>query len=96
MKFVLLLCLAVAGVARAVSMAQLVAEEWEAWKAHHGKEYPSETEESFRMKIFMENKASIAKHNAMAHQGHHTYFMKMNHFGDMVSSRFESFFKLIF
>ncbi len=36
------------------------------------------------MKIFMENKAHIARHNSRAHKGDHLYFLKMNHFGDMV------------
>ncbi len=50
-----------------------------------GRNYSNPTEERFRMKIFMENKAHIAKHNARAHQGQHSYFLKMNHFGDMVT-----------
>ena len=41
-------------------------------------------EEKFRMKIFMENKAKIARHNQRAHKGDKTYFLKMNHFGDQV------------
>jgi len=41
-------------------------------------------EEKFRMKIFMENKAKIARHNQKAHKGEKSYFLKMNHFGDQV------------
>ena len=40
------------------------------------------------MKIYMENKAYIARHNLLAHKGHHTYFLKMNHFGDLLHSEF--------
>ena len=36
------------------------------------------------MKIFMENKAKIAKHNQKAAKGEKSYFLKMNHFGDQV------------
>jgi cathepsin L len=50
-----------------------------------GKLYNSSTEEKFRMKIFMENKAKIAKHNSRAIQGHKPYFLEMNHYGDLVS-----------
>lgn len=34
------------------------------------------------MKIYMENKARIAKHNQKASKGEESFFMKMNHFGD--------------
>jgi cathepsin L len=43
-------------------------------------------EENFRMKIFMENKAKIARHNQKAHRGEKSYFLKMNHFGDQVKT----------
>ena len=46
------------------SFFEVVAEEWEAWKYLHGKRYTDASEEKFRMKIFMNNKAKIAKHNA--------------------------------
>jgi len=42
-------------------------------------------EEKFRLKIFMENKGKIARHNKKAHRGEVSFFMKMNHFGDQVS-----------
>ena len=45
-------------------------------------------EEKFRMKIFMENKARIARHNQKAHRGEKTYFLKMNHFGDQVQKSY--------
>merc|ERR1719322_984268 len=45
-------------------------------------------EEKFRMKIYMENKARIAKHNAKAIKGHKSYFLKMNHYGDMLHHEF--------
>ena len=50
-----------------------------------GKNYSSPETEKYRMKIYMDNKARIAKHNHQAHQGRHSYFLKMNHYGDMVS-----------
>lgn len=55
------------------------------WQLEHGKKYDSEVEESFRMKIFTENKHKIAKHNKGFAMGHHTYKLEMNKYGDMVS-----------
>ena len=59
-----------------VTPFEAIVEEWEAWKLQYGKNYTSEEEadgteygygkgreESFRMKIWIENKASIEKHN---------------------------------
>jgi len=43
-------------------------------------------EEKFRLKIFMENKGKIARHNQKAHRGEVSFLMKMNHFGDQVST----------
>merc|ERR1712027_305520 len=36
----------------------------------------------------MENKAYIARHNHRAHRGMHSYFLKMNHFGDHLHHEF--------
>ena len=63
-----------------------LSEEWNAFKMAHTKEYFSPEEELFRFKVYMENKALIANHNRLAHEGHHTYFLKMNRFGDLLPS----------
>jgi cathepsin L len=86
MRSLLLLCLASA--ATAVSFFEVVVEEWGSWKIMHGKQYDDHTEEKFRMKIFMENKQRVAKHNSRAHSGEHTYFQKMNHYGDLLPHEF--------
>ena len=57
-------------------------------KAKHGKVYSGPVEEKFRMKIYLQNKAMIARHNRLAHTGHNSYFLKMNHFGDLLNSEF--------
>ena len=72
--------------ANAVSFYEVVSDEWVTWKLFHGKNFSNPVEDKFRLKIFMENKAKIAKHNAMAHQGDRSYFLKMNSYGDLVSS----------
>ena len=57
-----------------VTPFEAIVEEWEAWKVQYGKNYTSNggadgteykkgKEESFRMKIWIENKAAIEKHN---------------------------------
>ena len=35
------------------------------------------------MNIFLDNRAYIAKHNRLAHQGHYSFFLKMNQWGDI-------------
>jgi len=76
--------------ANAVSFFELVVEEWETWKIIHDKTYESPTEEKFRLKIFMENKAKIEKHNRRAAKGAHSYQLKINEYGDMLSHEFVS------
>merc|ERR1711990_1217317 len=86
-----------------LSPMELMVEEWETWKVEHGKTYGghgllgsagnsvgggfSQTEH-FRMKIWMENKAKIEKHNRLAHKGHKSYHMAMNQFGDLLHHEF--------
>jgi len=72
----------------AVSFFEVVLEEWEAWKVIHRKSYNNTEEEKFRMKIFMENKQRIAKHNTRYFQGHHSYKLEMNHYGDLLPHEF--------
>ena len=80
-------------------------EEWETWKLEHGKVYGRQLfgaqggnaipgtrsqEETFRMKIWMENKAKIERHNRYAHKGLKSYHLGMNQFGDMLHHEFVS------
>jgi len=66
----------------------IIFEEWAAFKAEHNKRYADSNEESFRMKVFMENKHKIAKHNQRASNGLHTYSLGMNKYGDMLHHEF--------
>nr|CAI5829254.1 unnamed protein product [Callosobruchus analis] len=54
---------------QAVSFFELVQEQWGSFKVTHKKQYGSELEERFRMKIFMENAHKVAKHNKLYAQG---------------------------
>merc|ERR1712109_371081 len=73
----------------AISFFEVVVEEWEGWKTVHQKNYDTPEEEKFRMKIFMENKQKIAKHNTRYHKGHHNYKLEMNHYGDLLPHEFQ-------
>ncbi|XP_045612361.1 cathepsin L-like peptidase [Procambarus clarkii] len=85
-----LVLVAVLASVSAVSFFSVVLEEWDAFKLEHGKKYKSAVEESFRLKIFTENKHHIAAHNKLFAQGLKSYSLKMNRFGDMLNSEFIS------
>ncbi|TRY77009.1 hypothetical protein TCAL_06376 [Tigriopus californicus] len=76
------------GLFGALSSLRIVVEEWEAWKCTHAQNYSSPTEEKFRMKVFMENKAKVTQHNHRAHLGQHSYFLKINKYGDLLHDEF--------
>ena len=89
---------------QAISPAELLLEEWQTWKAEHGKTYGRVLygsmankvsggrggEENFRMKIWMENKAQIERHNRAALKGLKSYTLAMNQFGDLLNHEFTS------
>lgn len=62
--------------------------EWKAWKQLHGRSYVSKKEEKMRFRAFMKNSIFILNHNAEAFNGKHSYYLKMNQFGDMLHSEF--------
>lgn len=73
----------------AASPVNVTVEEWNLFKAKHGKVYSESegsVEEKFRMKIYIQNKALIDRHNHLASLGHYSYFLKMNQFGDLLHS----------
>ena len=88
MKILILLSLATA--VYSISHYEVVREEFESWKLLHQKTYLSAMEDLVRMKIFMENKAKIARHNQRAHFGSATFTMKMNHLGDQLTQEVTS------
>ncbi|XP_066263021.1 cathepsin L-like [Euwallacea similis] len=72
----------------AVSFYELVSEQWAAYKAEHNKNYESETEERFRMKIFMDNAHKVSKHNKLYEQGLVTYKLGLNKYADLLHHEF--------
>lgn len=79
----LLSCLCLAS---AVSLFDLAQDEWELFKMRHSKSYENDVEERFRMKIYLENRHKIAKHNKDSHI--HGYTLEMNSFGDLLPHEF--------
>ena len=82
----LLIMATLATTAHSISFMDVMLEEWNAFKSEHGKSYSSPREDKSRMKVYMKNKALIASHNRLAHQGRRSYFLKMNRFGDLLNN----------
>ena len=45
------------------------------------------------MKVYLENRHKIARHNALHQKGEVTFSMEMNHFGDLVCIKFFYYLK---
>merc|ERR1712071_281843 len=93
MKFLALsviLALAVT-LSSAVSVEQALHQEWELFKSTHGKSY-SESENEFRMRVFLDNRDKVAAHNALFAKGEVTFTLAMNKFGDLLSHEFAALF----
>ncbi|XP_063216282.1 procathepsin L-like [Bacillus rossius redtenbacheri] len=70
------------------SFSDVILQEWETFKIQHGKTYVTNVEEKFRLKIFMENKRKIARHNARYERGEVTFTLGMNEYGDLLPHEF--------
>ncbi|KAE8573697.1 cathepsin L [Halyomorpha halys] len=64
--------------------------QWLSFKKQHGKSYKSHVEEQRRLSIFMKNMKLIEEHNAQFKAGLVSYYLKMNHLGDMFPEEFNS------
>ncbi|XP_078619391.1 procathepsin L-like [Branchiostoma floridae x Branchiostoma japonicum] len=71
-----------------VAVATAIDPQWEAFKLLHGKQYNSLSEENARHSIFEENSKIVKQHNEEAAMGKHTFFMRMNKFGDLTTEEF--------
>jgi cathepsin L len=89
MKSIIILC-AVIALSSALSLREILQNEWESFKLEHSKQYSSETEEQFRLKIFLENKNKIAKHNQLYATGRIPYKLGVNKYADMLHHEFIS------
>lgn len=72
-----------------MNISKLLGDEWHLFKSAHNKAY-SEFEDKFRMKVYLENRHKIAKHNARFEKGEVSFKMDMNHFGDLLHHEFVS------
>ncbi|GAB6029470.1 hypothetical protein CHUAL_005224 [Chamberlinius hualienensis] len=82
MKTAIVLCCLVA-----VAVA-LKDPEWESFKSKFNRKYRNPTEESFRKKIFLNNKFEIDRHNKRYAAGKTTFKMGVNQFADMTTQEF--------
>jgi len=89
MKTLIVLAVILVGI-QAVTFIDLVHEEWTTFKLTHHKQYESETEEKFRMKIYMENMHKISVHNQKYELGLVTYKLAPNKYADMLPNEFIS------
>ncbi|GFG33752.1 hypothetical protein Cfor_05107 [Coptotermes formosanus] len=87
MKTVVLIFFASVTAVQAVSLYDFMQEEWEYFKVQYGKKYKPE-EDKYHMKVFMENKYKIIKHNAAYEKGQHSFKLGMNQYGDMLHHEF--------
>ncbi|KAJ9600336.1 hypothetical protein L9F63_009412, partial [Diploptera punctata] len=65
-----------------LSLQHVFRDEWTQFKLKYGKYYENNFEEEFRMKVFLETKEKVAKHNAEYELGLHTYTLGINRFAD--------------
>ena len=75
---------------QAITFVDVVLEEWETWKLTNLKKYDTQLEAKFRLKIYMENKAKVERHNRKAQQGKHTFTLQMNKYGDLLHHEFRT------
>ena len=62
-------------------------EEWNNWKAKHGRSYLSAREDLEKHVVWLSNKAYIEAHNINAEV--FGYTLEINQFGDLVSTLYE-------
>ncbi|CAG9797789.1 unnamed protein product [Chironomus riparius] len=87
MKFIIL-CLLLVELCFATTFFDLAKEEWNEFKATHGKTYEDPSEEKLRLKIYIDNRHKIAKHNTRFYANEVPYKLKLNKYADMLHSEF--------
>ena len=73
----------------AKSEVESVRDVFHEWTLKHGKTYDSEEEKELRMRIFADNHAFVARHNAEYEKGEHTHFVGLNHLADLTKDEFK-------
>jgi len=88
MKVAIVLVAALVACALAASPVKVQLNSFAGFKARFGKTYSNAAEEAKRAKIFADNLAFFAKHNAEYEQGLQTYTVGVNQFSDMTNAEF--------
>ena len=87
MKTLVILAAILVGI-QAVSFFDLVQEQWRSFKTVHKKQYETETEEKFRMKIYMDNVHHIELHNQKYAKKMVNYKLAVNAYADLLHHEF--------
>jgi len=81
--FSFLICiLGVKAASSAILPNEVLLEEWETWKLKHGKLYEGVDEEVARLRIWMETKTRVERHNQDYLKGKYTYYLGLNKLSD--------------
>jgi cathepsin L len=88
MKFVIVLVALVAAASAASIVDQSLDGFWAEYKQQYGKTYENGEDETARRLQWEANLKYIQKHNIEADLGHHTYWTKMNKYGDLNGEEF--------
>jgi len=76
------------GLACAATLPETL-QEWSEFKSAYSKQYESEEEDQVRLAIYLNNKKTIAEHNALHEAGEISWSVAMNGFGDLTEAEFK-------
>ncbi|KAF0286763.1 Digestive cysteine proteinase 2 [Amphibalanus amphitrite] len=68
-------------------------DEWNNYKIAFGKKYRNAIEELHRMRVYADNKAFVARHNAEFAAGRQTFTVALNRFADMTEDEVNALYK---
>ncbi|XP_015379675.1 PREDICTED: cathepsin L1 [Diuraphis noxia] len=71
-----------------IKLNEVIEEEWSLFKIQFKKLYDDVKEETFRKKVYLDNKLKIARHNKLYESGEETYALEMNDFGDLMQHEY--------
>jgi cathepsin L len=90
--FVLMITISLVISKHDVEMKPIFKKFWNHFKNAHNKVYATVEEEVHRFNIWKKHFKMIRKHNKEATNGTHTYWLKMNNFGDLTNEEFSSIY----
>lgn len=84
----LVVVMAISSALAVVTYRDVLKEEWLEFKVKHNKTYADPSEDTYRFKVFLNNKHLIARHNQRQANGVHSYTLKLNKYADMTHQEF--------